>query len=160
MEAYKVDSHISRRFPPIRLKNRRTFAPFTKKTTSILVGNPLEELAYQDTCCGSCQFNAGIYNVMPPQKRSFIEKVPRCSSGRASAHVGGQNPLTSDGIYHLFLPFQEKRSITSQHTSRRRSRTFGSRKIAGCARYRATCFCVSVTCSACRSCAICRISSR
>ncbi|HEX4202947.1 MAG TPA: hypothetical protein VHZ51_01845 [Ktedonobacteraceae bacterium] len=99
MEVYKVDSHISRRFPPIRLKNRRTFAPFTKKTTSILVGNPLEELAYQDTCCGSCQFNAGIYNVMPPQKRSFTEKVPRCSSGRASAHVGGQNPLTSDGIY-------------------------------------------------------------
>ncbi len=30
-EVCEVDSHVSRRFPTIRLKNRRTFALFTKK---------------------------------------------------------------------------------------------------------------------------------
>src|SRR5258708_38943500 len=51
-------------------------------------------------------------------------------------------------VHRGFSPLLLLLVFNSQQTSRRSSRTFGSRKMAGCARYRPICFCVSATCSA------------
>src|SRR6266496_1387401 len=67
----------------------------------------------------------------------------------------------SEKLANIFVHSVLSPSLVSspRQTSRRSSRTFGSRKMAGCARYRAICLWVSATCSAWSCSAIRRISS-
>ena len=55
----------------------------------------------------SLLFRSGLFTTFSDasldEKRFFQETLSQCSYGRASANVGGQNLLTSDVIYHMFL---------------------------------------------------------
>src|SRR6266851_283650 len=81
-EVCKVDSHVSRRFPPIRLKNRRTFALFTIHVSSTSIFFSMGILTLAGTASTTTSFPSSSSStdspisivVFTPNKRSCIQE--------------------------------------------------------------------------------------